>query len=140
MTITYLRPEDHREGAGHAHSLTSPSVARTGMEIPIADPQDRPLPVGEMGEILVRGPAVMTGYYGRPDSTADVLRGGWLHTGDLGHSPDPALCVLHGYVPRQMNKPGLRGDIRGAAVDGDHPRSGGHVDHHVHPALYHRDR
>ena len=94
MTITYLRPEDHREGAGHAHSLTSPSVARTGMEIPIADPQDRPLPVGEMGEILVRGPAVMTGYYGRPDSTADVLRGGWLHTGDLGQTDERAFLYV----------------------------------------------
>jgi long-chain acyl-CoA synthetase len=82
MTISYLRPEDHRPGAGD--TLTSAGVARTGVEIRIAGPQDRPLPAGQTGEILVRGPAVMAGYYGRSDATADALRGGWLHTGDLG--------------------------------------------------------
>jgi acyl-CoA synthetase (AMP-forming)/AMP-acid ligase II len=82
MTISYLRPEDHRLGAGE--TLTSAGVARTGMEIRIAGPQDRPLPAGQTGEILVRGPAVMAGYHGRPDATADALRDGWLHTGDLG--------------------------------------------------------
>ncbi|MCL2492762.1 MAG: AMP-binding protein, partial [Clostridiales bacterium] len=41
------------------------------------------LPIGEVGELLLRGPNVMQGYYGRPEETAEALRGGWLHTGDL---------------------------------------------------------
>ncbi|MGH7353453.1 MAG: long-chain-fatty-acid--CoA ligase [Candidatus Rokuibacteriota bacterium] len=55
-----------------------------GVEVKIFDDDDRELPVGEVGEIVVRGPNVMLGYYGLPDETARTLRNGWLHTGDVG--------------------------------------------------------
>ena len=42
------------------------------------------MPVGEVGQILVRGPGLFDGYHGDPERTAEVMRGGWLHTGDLG--------------------------------------------------------
>jgi long-chain acyl-CoA synthetase len=59
-------------------------VAIPGVEIAVFDPQDRPLSPGEIGEIVARGPNVMVGYHNLPEETERALRGGWLHTGDLG--------------------------------------------------------
>jgi long-chain acyl-CoA synthetase len=58
-----------------------------GVTMRVADPADQPLPPGpeHVGEILIRGHNVMKGYLGRPEATAEALRGGWLHTGDLGY-------------------------------------------------------
>ena len=58
--------------------------ALPGVEIAILDDTDRALPAGEIGEVGVRGPNVMQGYYRLPDETAQTLRNGWLHTGDMG--------------------------------------------------------
>jgi len=55
-----------------------------GVEMCILDDEDRPLPDGERGEICIRGHNVMKGYLGRPDATAEALRGGWFHSGDVG--------------------------------------------------------
>ena len=55
-----------------------------GVEMAIFDDQDRPLPDGEPGEIVIRGHNVMKGYWKRPDATREALRGGWFHSGDIG--------------------------------------------------------
>ena len=55
-----------------------------GVEMRIVDAEDNELPVGESGEIVIRGHNVMKGYYRRPVANAEALRGGWFHTGDVG--------------------------------------------------------
>jgi long-chain acyl-CoA synthetase len=65
-----------------------------GVDVGVVDGQDRLLPVGQAGEVVVRGPNVMRGYLGRPGQTAEVLRGGWLHTGDVGRFDEDGYLTL----------------------------------------------
>ena len=64
--------------------MQSVGVARTDVEVCVVDDDDCELPAGEIGEVVVRGDVVMAGYWNQPDATIQALRGGWLHTGDLG--------------------------------------------------------
>jgi long-chain acyl-CoA synthetase len=80
---TYLGPEDHNLD-GATHRLRSAGRAVPGVDVRVVDAADQTLPVGEVGEILVRGPNVMKGYWRQPSLTAEALRGGWMHTGDAG--------------------------------------------------------
>lgn len=60
-------------------------AAIDGVDLRIVDPSDgREMPLGEAGEVILRGPNVMLGYWNRPDDTAKAIREGWLHTGDIG--------------------------------------------------------
>lgn len=63
-------------------------------ELRIVDEDGTELPAGETGEILVRGPQVMAGYWGDDDATAAALAGGWLHTGDLGRLDEDGLLEI----------------------------------------------
>ncbi|MFM1881299.1 MAG: hypothetical protein RLZZ344_1533 [Pseudomonadota bacterium] len=64
--------------------IASVGVAQTPVEVRVANEEGKSLPVGEIGEVLVRGDTVMAGYWRNPEATAQALRGGWLWTGDLG--------------------------------------------------------
>ena len=80
MTITGLSQSFHRQKI----KLETCGMARTGVEVKIFDDEGRELPPGEIGEIVTRSDCVMAGYWKNPDATAKALRGGWLHTGDVG--------------------------------------------------------
>ena len=70
-------PEPYRPGsAGRAYFNT---------DIRIVGDDDQPLPAGARGEIVLRGPSIMKGYHNQLEQTAETLRGGWLHTGDVGY-------------------------------------------------------
>jgi acyl-CoA synthetase (AMP-forming)/AMP-acid ligase II len=62
------------------------SVGRpiAGFQVRVVDPENRDLPASQVGRLVIRGPSVMEGYYGRPDATEEIFSNGWLDTGDLG--------------------------------------------------------
>jgi len=77
-----------------ANKFNSIGRAMLGTELSIRDPADRDVPPGTIGEIVVRGPCVMRGYWNKPDMTAQTLRGGWLHTGDLGYLDEDGFLFI----------------------------------------------
>lgn len=79
-----LRPADH-DPVGHPERLSSAGTDALSFETRVVDEQDRDLPAGAVGEIICRGPSVMDGYWNAPAATSAALRGGWMHTGDLGY-------------------------------------------------------
>lgn len=81
---TYLEPRHHSLDPERRHLLRSAGRPAYGVDVRIVDHEDRDVPAGEIGEIVVAGPIVMQGYWKRPDLTAEALRGGYMHTGDLG--------------------------------------------------------
>ena len=106
-TLTYLGAEDHTlENAGERFApVKSAGRPMMGVEVRVVDLMDRELPPGEVGEVVARGDSIMKGYWNRPNITAETLRGGWLHTGDIG------MFDARGYLyildrKKDMIKPG----------------------------------
>ena len=90
MTITALAKADHAA----KDRLASCGIARTGVEVRVADAEDHDLPIGDVGEIVTRSDCVMAGYWGDPAASAAALRGGWLHTGDVGALDENGFLTL----------------------------------------------
>ncbi len=65
-----------------------------GFQVRIVDDHDQEVPRGRIGELLVRGPAVMREYLNQPEATAEALRGGWLHTGDLARMDEDGYLYI----------------------------------------------
>lgn len=88
--LTTLSPEEHRRAlaSGQHQLLRSVGKPVVHVELRIVDDEDRELPTGGIGEIVVRGPNVMKGYLGLPEQNAQILRNGWFHTGDVGRLDD----------------------------------------------------
>lgn len=81
-------------GQAQSQAFVSVGVPLSGTELRIVDEQRRELAEREVGEICVRGPSLMDGYYNNPSATAEVIRDGWLHTGDLGYLAGGELHVI----------------------------------------------
>ncbi|MEO1200934.1 MAG: AMP-binding protein, partial [Pseudomonadota bacterium] len=97
MTTTVLTKEmiANRDHPRWEARLGSAGMVSSAVEVRIADAEDTTLPVGEQGEVLVRGESVMLGYWNNANATETTLRGGWLHTGDIGSFDEDGFLTLH---------------------------------------------
>jgi long-chain acyl-CoA synthetase len=132
MTITALSKSDHadRDHPRWRDRMQSVGVPRTDVEVRVVA-DDHELPVGEIGEVVVRGDVVMAGYLNDTAATAETLRGGWLHTGDVGSFDDEGYLTLRdrskdliisggmNIYPREVEEALLRHpDVQAVAVVG----------------------
>ena len=142
MTITALSKEDI---AARAHPRWRERLASAGkpyanVEVMVADANDAAVAPGEPGEILVRGDVVMAGYWRNEDASAVSLRGGWLHTGDVGafdeegylhlkdRSKDLIISGGSNIYPREVEEVLLtHGGVREVSVIGRPDREWGEV-------------
>jgi long-chain acyl-CoA synthetase len=86
VSVSINRPENRKVG--------SIGLPFAGVEMKIFDDNDNELPCGEVGEVVVRAPNVMLGYLNKPEETAEALRGGWFHTGDLGYRDEDGFFYI----------------------------------------------
>jgi acyl-CoA synthetase (AMP-forming)/AMP-acid ligase II len=92
MTITGMRKSDHCTDS--LRVLGSVGYPRTGVEVRIVNANDEPVKPGETGEVICRGDVVMKGYWNNEKATSETLRGGWLHTGDVGVMDESGFLTL----------------------------------------------
>jgi acyl-CoA synthetase (AMP-forming)/AMP-acid ligase II len=123
MTVCHLRPDEHFQNG----QLRQGAIGRpyTHVEVVVRDADGTPVPGGEIGELTVRSPHVMRGYWNRAGDTAHVLKDGWLWSGDLarvgpdgilelkGRAKDMLICGGFNIYPQQVEHelaaaPGVR--------------------------------
>jgi len=92
-TVTVLRQRDH-DPERFAHRLASCGCPVAGNQVRLLDESGAEVAVGEVGEICVRGPLVMAGYWNKPEETAKAFRNGWLYTGDLARRDDDGFLYI----------------------------------------------
>ena len=101
-TITMLPPEDHvLEGSPEEietklRRLTSIGLPLEDVEVRIVSEEGEAINVGEVGEIVARGPRMMKGYWQQESATGDTIRSGWVYTGDLGYRDEDGYIYLSG--------------------------------------------
>jgi long-chain acyl-CoA synthetase len=90
------------------HKFGSVGTAVEGFTLAILDEEDREVPRGTWGEICIRGPGVMKGYWGRPEDTDHALRAGWLHSGDIGRMDEEGYVYIVDRVKDMVNVAGFK--------------------------------
>jgi acyl-CoA synthetase (AMP-forming)/AMP-acid ligase II len=113
MRAPELEPDENLGSVGRPSSV---------VEVAIMSPSGELLPNGHVGEIVVRGPLVMSGYLDRPEMTAETIVDGWLHTGDLGVIDHRGYVYIRGRLREVINSGGFKifpGDVE--AVLAKHP-------------------
>ncbi|MFP3976429.1 acyl-CoA synthetase [Marinobacter sp. KMM 10035] len=96
--ITTLGPEDHVISGGGESKLHTVGRPTSYVDLKVVDAMGRSVPQGETGEIVVRGPNIMKGYWRAPEQTEAALRDGWYHTGDSGYFDADGYLVLAGRI------------------------------------------
>jgi long-chain acyl-CoA synthetase len=91
-----------------AHRAGSVGTPIENVEMCIVDDEDHALGAGEWGEICIRGPNVMLGYFNRPEESAQALRGGWFHTGDVGYRDEDGYFYIVDRVKDMINAAGFK--------------------------------
>ena len=90
------------------HKFGSVGAAVENVEVRIVDEADSDVPAGTWGEIVIRGPGVMKGYWGKPEDTAVALRHGWLHSGDTGLMDDEGYVFIVDRIKDMINMAGFK--------------------------------
>jgi len=120
--LTEAAPAVAMNSPGLKKKSGSCGVPIPGVEVKIFDLEDKELPRGEQGEIVVKGPNVMKGYYKNPEATAEALRGGWLHTGDVGYMDEEGYLFITDRIKDMVIKGGY--NIYPSEIEGyldEHP-------------------
>lgn len=92
--VSVLFPEDHTLEGPRARLLNSVGKEGPTVEVRIVDENEEPVKPGQVGEIVAKGKNIMKGYWKNPELTTETLRGGWLHTGDLGTVDEEGYIYL----------------------------------------------
>jgi long-chain acyl-CoA synthetase len=143
MTITCLKREVHQATSHPRYMERLASVGRPffATEVRLVADDDTEAPVGAVGEVLVRGPTVMGGYWRNEAASRETLRGGWLHTGDMGafdgdgfltlkdRSKDVIISGGSNIYPREVEEVLLQhpGVVEASVVGRPHPDWGEEV-------------
>ncbi|MEL6979993.1 MAG: long-chain-fatty-acid--CoA ligase [Pseudomonadota bacterium] len=92
--VSMLPADDHQPEGPKSHRIRSAGVPVVGCEVKIVDPAGAALPNGEVGEIAVKSPGAMHGYWNKPEQTAAALKDGWVMTGDGGYRDDDGYVFI----------------------------------------------
>lgn len=90
------------------HRPGSVGTAIANVELKIVDPLDEEVACGTWGEICIKGPNVMLGYWNRPEETAEALRGGWFHSGDIGYMDQDGFVFIVDRTKDMINAAGFK--------------------------------